>query len=81
MAKFDCVCGKLLSNSLCPNDVEYHVYSDKEWDQILSLDKLDSSDFPFPKYDVWRCPDCERIFVFDDNKLILTYIIESDYRA
>jgi hypothetical protein len=80
LAKFECVCGKLLSNSLCPNDIEYHVYSDKEWDQILAEDKIDTSHFPFPQYDVWRCPDCERIYIFDENHMILSYAIETDNR-
>ncbi|TVX92505.1 hypothetical protein FPZ44_05215 [Paenibacillus agilis] len=74
MAKFSCKCGKLLSTSSCPNDVQLRVYTDKEYDEILELEYL--SDIPLPKYDVWNCNHCGRVYVFDEQEVIRTYIIE-----
>ncbi len=67
MAKMTCKCGALLSNSESPNDIQLRVYSDKEWDKILSDDIIEFSKFPLPKYDVWKCPECKRIYVFEDG--------------
>jgi hypothetical protein len=33
---------------------------------------------PFPRYDVWRCTTCERIYVFDGDAVIKTYVLEND---
>lgn len=78
MSRFDCKCGQVLSNSLAPNDVELRVYTDKEWDEIINIGHIDSVDIPFPKRDVWRCFKCERIYVFDGDKVVKRYIIEKD---
>lgn len=67
MAKMICKCGYLLSNSDAPNDVQLRVYTDKEWDSILSSEEINTWMIPLPKYDVWRCPSCKRIYVFEDN--------------
>lgn len=78
MARFQCKCGLNLSNSKAPNDVELMVYTDKEWAEIINLGNLiDPVTIPFPRYDVWRCPQCERIYVFDENIVIKTYVLES----
>jgi len=74
--RFWCKCGKAISNTMCPNDVELRVYTDKEWDMIIDMEVKDMIDIPFPKYEVWRCPTCERIYVFDGNKVIRRYILE-----
>lgn len=76
MAKFTCKCGNVLSNSACPNDIQLRVYTDTEYDEILELDKV--CDIPLPKNDWWRCPLCERIYVFEGNNLIRTYSLEND---
>jgi len=76
MARFGCKCGKCLSNGQDPNEVQYRVYSDPEWDDIINIGQMDSVDLPFPKYDVWRCPECERVYVFDDNEVIKQYVLE-----
>jgi hypothetical protein len=77
MAKMLCRCGKLLSNSISPNDVELYVYTDSEHQAIYMSDgKLE--DLPLPKYDVWRCPECERIYFFEKNKVIKTYVLEPE---
>lgn len=81
MARFECTCGNVLSNSLCPNDVELHVFTDAEWDTIIAEGKIDNTlMIPSPKHDVWRCPKCLRIYFFKDNMVVLRYVIESDNR-
>lgn len=65
MAGFLCRCGESLSNTEAPNDVQLRVYTDKEWDDIINCETLDPISIPFPKYDVWRCTNCERIYFFD----------------
>ncbi|GGH61404.1 hypothetical protein GCM10008014_36810 [Paenibacillus silvae] len=78
MARFQCKCGATLSNSEAPNDVELVVYTDKEWDRIINLgDLIDPITIPFPRYDVWRCLHCERIYVFDKDTVIKTYVLEN----
>lgn len=77
MARFQCKCGVTLSNSKAPNDIELTVYTDKEWDDIINQDDfIDPISIPFPRYDVWRCNSCERIYVFDGNTVVRTYILE-----
>ncbi|WP_308722634.1 hypothetical protein [Paenibacillus polysaccharolyticus] len=80
MARMTCKCGEILSNVLVRNNVQLRVYTDKEWDDIIQLDSLDPLAIPFPKYDVWRCEKCERIYVCDweYGKVIKTFIIEED---
>ncbi|MCZ8513383.1 hypothetical protein O9H85_13285 [Paenibacillus filicis] len=34
MAIFKCDCGKILSNSICPNDIQLIVFTDREWEDI-----------------------------------------------
>jgi hypothetical protein len=67
MARMDCKCGETLSNTMVPNDIQLRVYTDKEWDKILEQDTIESWKFPLPTYDVWRCPKCERIYVFKEG--------------
>lgn len=33
-----------------------------------------------PKYDIWRCPHCFRVYVFDKAQLMMQYKLEHDYR-
>jgi len=67
MARMECKCGELLSNSLAPNDIQLRVYTDREWDEILSVDIIETWKIPLPAYDVWKCPKCERIYVFKEG--------------
>lgn len=76
MASYICKCGNRLSNALTPNDVELRVYTDSEWDSILENDFIETWKIPLPKNDVWRCPLCERVYVFQNSKLIRTYVLE-----
>jgi hypothetical protein len=78
MARFECRCGKVLSNSLVPNDLELWVYTDKEWDEYMTGDSIDPVMIPKPKYDVWKCSACERVHVFENNLLVKTYSVEFD---
>lgn len=78
MARFQCKCGQVLSNSLSPNDVELRVYTDKELDDIINMGQIDSVDIPFPERTVWRCSKCERIYVFDGDIVKKTYILEKE---
>ncbi|EBF5850523.1 hypothetical protein HZU95_002883 [Listeria monocytogenes] len=76
--RFQCKCGEILSNSMSPNDIELRVYTDKEWDELTNLGMIDSVDIPFPKLDVWRCPVCKRLYVFDGDKLKYQYALEEN---
>lgn len=75
--RFQCKCGKTLTNTQAPNDVELIVFTDREWDHIINIGQIDSGELPNPKYFVWRCPDCERVYVFDGNRLIKYYVLHS----
>ena len=79
MANFICKCGNRLSNVQNPNDVELRVYTDSEWDSILENDTIETWKIPLPQNDVWRCPLCERVYVFQKSKLIRTYIPEQAF--
>lgn len=78
MARFMCKCGETLSNSQAPNDIELKVYTDREWDEILNHDLIDPLTIPDPKYDVLRCPKCERLYFFEEGNenAIKVYKIE-----
>ena len=65
MARMTCKCGKLLDNHEAPNDIELIVYTDKEWDAICNCDSIQPWMIPSPRYEVWRCPVCKRIYVYD----------------
>lgn len=78
MARLQCKCGEVLWNGLVPNDVELRVYTDREWDRILEKDVYNSWEIPEPKHEVWRCLKCERVYVFENNNLIKTYVLEKE---
>jgi len=79
MAVVWCKCGERLWNGADPNLIQYTVYSDPEWINILDL--VDSGleygfDLPEPTHDVWRCPKCERVYIYEGNKLVKQYVLE-----
>ena len=78
MAGMKCICGEVLSNTLAPNDIQLRVYTDKEWDDIVAKDVIEGWQMPLPTYDVWRCPKCKRIYVFErgNNRAIMRYALE-----
>jgi hypothetical protein len=63
---------------MAPNDIQLRVYTDKEWDKILEQDTIETWEIPMPTYDVWRCPKCERIYIFEhgNDKAIKVYKLE-----
>ena len=65
--RMNCKCGETLSNSAIPNDIELWVYTDKELDSILEVDIIEAWKFPLPDHNAWRCPKCERVYVFEPN--------------
>jgi hypothetical protein len=62
VARMECYCGAVLSNRSERNDVHLKVYTDKEFEQKV-LNKLPHLT-DFPEFDVWRCPDCEKGYIF-----------------
>lgn len=80
MARMSCKCGEVLSNTAAPNDIQLRVYTDKKRDDINNMGEIDSINIPHPKYDVWRCPKCERIYVFEDGNYsaIKVYKVETE---
>lgn len=75
-----CKCGNILSTVEAPNDVQLRVYTDKEWDEIMNEEVLIPWKIPLPEYDVWMCPKCKRVYVFEDgnNIPVMKYVLESD---
>lgn len=67
MARIICNCGAELSNREAPNDIQLRVYTDREWDKICDCDSIKPWMIPNPKYDVWKCPNCKSIYVFEDG--------------
>lgn len=80
MAKMNCKCGYILNTTQAPNDIQLRVYTDKEWEAILDCDIIEPWKIPLPKYDVWKCPECNRIYVFEEGNDIpkMKYIIEKN---
>ena len=60
-----CECGETLSNSQYP-DIEYRIYSDKEWIGFVENEKDYPSPLyiPFPEHTAWLCPRCKRIHIW-----------------
>ena len=67
MASMICRCGYRMSTSAAPNDIQLRVYTDVEWDAMTSEEWIEGWRLPLPKHDVWRCPRCERIYVFEQG--------------
>ena len=79
MARMICACGTELSNHETPNDIELVVYTDIEWNEICNCDSIQPWMIPTPKYEVWRCPVCKRIYVYEDSdeSPIMVYRLET----
>lgn len=80
MASMICRCGNRMSTTAAPNNVQLRVYTDREWDALVSKDILQGWKLPLPRYDVWRCPACGRIYVFDppQSRPVAVYVREGD---
>ena len=75
-----CKCGRDMWNGQTPNDIEFAVYSDRHMDKILEQDEISTVKMCMQKdYDVWRCPECGRLYVFRNesgdagNKVFCVY--------
>lgn len=76
-----CKCGNDMWNGQIPNDIEFSVYSDRRMCEILENDTVDTIDLAqMNEYDVWRCPECGRLYVFEksNNKVLRCYKPEDD---
>lgn len=80
MAKMQCKCGNVLSTTKCPNEIELHVYTDEEWERLLDCEMIIPWNIQSPEHEVWRCPECQRIYVFKlgNDIPIMTYSLESN---
>lgn len=79
MAKMTCTCGAELNNQEAPNDIELVVYTDKEWSKICDCESIQPWIIPLPQYEVWRCPSCKSIYVYEYGKErpIMIYRLEA----
>lgn len=68
MASMICKCGKRLTDFEAPNDIQFRVYSDFEWDKILECDTVNTWEIPDSQYQAWKCPECERVYLFNNEK-------------
>ncbi|MFL9482682.1 hypothetical protein ACI6Q2_07865 [Chitinophagaceae bacterium LWZ2-11] len=79
MAGIECKCGSWITNGGVPNMVQYHIFSDSEWLEFIDKEGTLITEFPEPKNDVWKCPNCQRIHIFSSEGVIIkTYILESN---
>ena len=80
--RFQCRCGRSMWNGQTPNDIEFWVYSDKRMcDEILDNDTIDTVKLAsMYNYNVWRCPDCRRLYVFEkgNTKVLNCYKLEDE---
>ena len=67
MARITCKCGAESSNHASPNDIELVVYTDQEWEKICDCESIQPWMIPSPRYEVWRCPKCKRVYVYEDG--------------
>ncbi|MCL1790800.1 MAG: hypothetical protein FWG40_05495 [Peptococcaceae bacterium] len=80
MSKIRCRCNNVLSNIDAPNDIELIVYSDRQWENEINIGIINSIEIPSPKYNIWRCPVCDRIYVFEkgNDVAIKVYALEDE---
>lgn len=71
MAHFMCKCGEDLWNGLVPNDIQIRVFKNENWLQAVNNDVNMDED-----YDIWKCPKCNRVYSFRENKVDKMFIIE-----
>lgn len=82
MAGIRCVCGKTLNNKKSPNNIVLRTYSDEQYGELMDFidsSVSDSVQMPEPNVEIWRCPDCKRMYVFENgtDKPVI-YKIEKD---
>lgn len=82
MSHIRCLCGNSLSDFHCPNDIVFWVFTDREWFDIKHSNIYDSIDIPFPTHQVWKCPECERVFLMEwHGDFLKTYVVEKENEA
>lgn len=76
--KIACKCGEYLHNHDAPGDIELCIYTQKEWDVIMSLVSADPKYIPLPENEVWESPKCHRLHYFrrGESKAAKVYCIE-----
>lgn len=75
MGKWTCICGQNMNDHLVPDPNCYRTYSEPAWDSIQTDadGNLNYYDIPDPAYDVYVCPNCGRLMVFDDGNRCTFY--------
>ncbi len=83
MSHLVCRCGEDMWNGQTPNDIEYWVYSDRQLDSILENDSISTLELAVTmNYNVWKCPKCSRLYVFErkngaiESKAVRVYRLE-----
>lgn len=79
MAKWTCPCGQPMHDHNAPDENFYRVFSDVEWNAIETDENGNLNfceDIPIQTYDVYRCPACGRLMVFDGGNTFKTYVLE-----
>ncbi len=72
--KYTCSCGKELFN-LDNSEFEYKIYSENEWNDIVSNDNIvNSTLIPCSKHIIWVCPNCKRAHIFEKDKMDMKYV-------
>ena len=72
-----CKCNYRLNNSTDPDLVTWRVYSEKEWQDIVKLGTIHVDALPDFTIYVWRCPKCERFYVFEKTKVVKYYVLHN----
>ena len=85
MFKMICKCGEEL-NSFIHREIEYKIFSFEELISLLDQDEagVALSNMELGKNFIWKCLNCERIYIFDKdtNDLLRIYrVTESDGTA
>ena len=86
MAHLLCKCGCDMWNGETPNDFELYVYTDRTMcEKVLENDTIDTVGLAgMNDYDVWKCPECERLYVFknvsgeEGNRVLRVYKPEDE---
>ena len=64
-------------NGLTPNDIQLWVYSDRKMDEIRANDMIDVIELSnMEDYEVWLCPECKRLHVFEADKTKVKYVYQ-----
>ena len=79
MGKWICPCGQLMHDHDAPDENLYRVFSDVTWNEVETDANGNLNffeDIPVQTYDVYRCPTCGRLMVFEDGNTFKSYVPE-----